>query len=373
MPGSRPLRAFTTAAGVAMLATLTASPAGAADQKVHTVKVRLTDAGCPAKVTVGAGPATFKVSNDGADGVSEFEVLDGGHILGEVENLAPGLDGQFSLTLKAGKYTTNCPGGDRSKGRLVVTGTAATKLAPQAQAAVDQYRAFVVGQADQLVSLTQTFANAVVAGDVAAAKAAYGPARVPYERIEPVAETFGQLDPDIDARAGDVPAEKWSGFHRIEQALYANSTTAGMAPVAQQLVKDVQRLQSLVPNVELEPATIANGSVELLNEVASSKITGEEERYSHLDLVDFQANVEGSKAAYDAVRPLLAAKDATLATTIDQRFAAVDTALTSYRQGATFVAYTTLTSADTKMLAQAIDALAEPLSNVAREVVGTNR
>ena len=373
MPGSRALRALTAAAGVAVLAACVAAPAGAADQKVQTVKVRLTDAGCPARLTVAAGPVTFKVSNDGAEEVSEFEVLDDQHILGEVENLAPGLDGQFSLTLKAGKYRTTCPGGDRSTGKLVVRGTTATKLTPQTQAAVDQYRAYVVDQANQLVPLTQAFANAVVAGDVAAAKAAYGPARVPYERIEPVAETFGDLDPSIDARAGDVPAKKWSGFHKIEQALYANNTTAGMAPVAQQLLTDVQRLQSLVPNVEFEPATIANGSVELLNEVASSKITGEEERYSHLDLLDFHANVEGSKAAYDAVRPLLAAKDPTLAATIDQRFAAVDTALAPYHQGATFVSYTTLTSAGTKALAQSIDALAEPLSKVAREVVGTKK
>ena len=102
--------------------------------------MRLTDAGCPAKLSVAAGPATFKVSNDGADEVSEFEVLDGGHILGEVENLAPGLDGQFSLTLKAGKYTTSCPGGDRSKGRLVVTGGTGASLTPEAKAAVEQYR-----------------------------------------------------------------------------------------------------------------------------------------------------------------------------------------------------------------------------------------
>jgi iron uptake system component EfeO len=361
--------AVTLTAGT--LAAAGAAPAGAAEQKVHTVKVRLTDAGCPAKLSVAAGPATFKVSNDGADEVSEFEVLDGGHILGEVENLAPGLDGQFSLTLKAGKYTTSCPGGDRSKGRLVVTGGSGASLTPEAEAVVEQYRTYVVDQTNQLVTATQAFVDAVLTGDVAAAKAAYGPARVPYERIEPVAETFGELDPSIDARAGDVSEKTWSGFHKIEQALFVNGTTDGMAPVVQQLLKDVKRLQSLVPDVELEPATIANGAVELLNEVTASKITGEEERYSHLDLVDFQANVEGSKAAYDSVRPLLAAKDPTLATTIDQRFAAVDTSLDPYRQGATFVLYTALTRTDTKGLAQAIDALAEPLSRVSRQVVGT--
>ena len=62
--------------------------------------------------------------------------------------------------------------------------------------------------------------------------------------------------------------------------------------------------------IELEPAQIANGAVELLNEVASSKITGEEDRYSHTDLWDFEANLDGAKQAFDAVRPMVAAKDA---------------------------------------------------------------
>ena len=44
----------------------------------------------------------------------------------------------------------------------------------------------------------------------------------------------------------------------------------------------------------LQPAQVANGSVDLLGEVAKSKVTGEEERYSHTDLGDFEANVDGA-------------------------------------------------------------------------------
>ncbi|MET0627472.1 MAG: iron uptake system protein EfeO [Acidimicrobiia bacterium] len=353
---------------VAALAALFAMPAASA-AKTSTVKIALTDDGCPKTVKTVAGPNTFKVKNEDASAVSEFEILSGDRILGEKENLTPGLSGEFSLTLKAGEYTTYCPGGDREKGTLIVTGTAATKLSPAGETAVETYRTYVEDQATQLVAATKTFTDAVSRGDVVGAKAAYAAARIPYERIEPVAETFGDLDPRIDAREGDVPMKDWSGFHPIEQALFVNNTTTGMAPVAAQLQKDVEQLQGLIADTQFEPATIANGAVELLNEVSASKITGEEERYSRTDLVDFLANVEGSQAAFNAVKPILVVKNAALASQIDARFADVYATLANYGSGATFVAYTDLTKTDTKKLSQSIDTLAEPLSKVAKKIV----
>ncbi len=349
-----------------------ASPATAA--KSTTVKVVIDDDGCPAKLSTKAGPTTFEVRNVGSGDVSEFEVLSGDRIIGEVENIAPGLNGEFSLTLKAGDYTTACPGGTKhAKGKLAVTGTAATKLDAQQKAAVETYRAYLVDQSAQLVTATKAFTDAVDSGNVELAKQLYPAARVPYERIEPVAETFGDLDPDIDAREGDVPKKEWGGFHVIEQALWVDGSTSGIpSGLTAKLNEDVQLLANLVKDVEMQPASIANGSVELLNEVSSSKITGEEERYSRTDLVDFEANVQGSQAAFDSVKPLLTgAKNTALATQIDTRFGTVTAALVPYRTGTTFVAYTALTTADTKALSQAIDSLAEPLSKVAKQVVST--
>jgi iron uptake system component EfeO len=122
--------------------------------------------------------------------------------------------------------------------------------------------------------------------------------------------------------------------------------------------------------VKLEPSQIANGAVELLGEVSKSKITGEEERYSHIDLVDFEANVAGARAAFDAVKPIVQDRNAKLATEVDQRFGEVAAALGHYRRGDSFVSYTDLTRADKRKLSRAIDALAEPLSQVPAQVVG---
>jgi iron uptake system component EfeO len=336
----------------------------------RVVHVTLTDSGCPASLDLRAGPTTFEVVNDGANAVTEFELLDGDRIVGEVENLAPGFSGKFSLTLEEGTYSSYCPGGDATeRGRVTVSGAAPAPRSPEAaRAAVERYRSYVEAQAALLVAETKKFAAAVEAGDVAKAKALYVPARVPYERIEPIAESFGDLDPAIDARAGDVPAKSWTGFHPIEKALWVEGTTAGMTPVARGLVADVQRLQRKVRGVELQPAQIANGAVELLDEVSKSKITGEEERYSHTDLDDFKANVEGAQAAFDAVRQILSATQPALAARIDARFASVASSLEPYRRDERFVPYTELVRKDTVTLSRSVDALAEPLSSVAAVV-----
>jgi iron uptake system component EfeO len=370
---------FRTTGRMLLVATLTGGALVAglgadAGAKSTTVKVTIDDEGCPAKVKAKAGPITFEVSNKGSSGdVSEFEVLSGDRILGEVENIAPGLSGDFSLTLKAGTYVTACPGGsERSKGKLVVAGTTDTKLSADGQAAVDQYRAYLQAQTAQLVTATKAFTDAVDAGNLEQAKALYAPSRIAYERIEPVAETFGDLDPKIDAREGDVPKKDWGGYHYIEQKLWVDGTTDGLTQYTADLNTNVQTLANLVQDVELQPAAIANGAVELLNEVSKSKITGEEERYSRTDLVDFEANVQGAEAAYDAVKPILQKKNPQLVTELDAKFAAVYAALQPYKTGeTTYVAYTDLTKDDTKKLSQVIDSLAEPLSKVSKQVVGS--
>ena len=205
---------------------------------------------------------------------------------------------------------------------------------------------------------------------MAKAKTLFGPTRAYYERIEPVAESFGDLDPDIDARENDVddPAQ-WEGFHRIEKALWVSGSTAGMGPVANKLVANVEKLQALVATARYQPAQLANGASELLDEVGKSKVTGEEDRYSHTDLFDFAANVEGAQKAYQLLAPELQTKDPALAATIETRFTDVTTALAAYRIGTGYVDYSTVGQAQRRVLAQKVDALAEPLSHVSALVV----
>jgi iron uptake system component EfeO len=366
------LRPLLIAASIGLVALFAAGCGSSNDAPAGAKKMAftLTDAGCePNSAKAPAGPINFEVENAGTSKVTELEVLDGETILGEVENLSDGLSGSFALTLEKGEYTLYCPGGDEEKGTLTVSGELKAENSPEVEAAIAQYRKYLEENTAELVAATKPFVEAVEAGNVAKAKALYPAARIPYERIEPVAESFGSLDPRIDARENDVPDSEFEGFHRIEKALWVQDTAAGMAPFAKQLLADVEELQAKVAKVELQAVQIANGANELLGEVSASKITGEEERYSHTDLVDFEANVEGAEVAFEAVEPLLSKKDPELAKEIEASFEDVYASLDPYRRGDGFVLYTDLSKADTRKLAQEIDALAEELSQVPAQIV----
>jgi iron uptake system component EfeO len=347
----------------------------------QTLEVSLTDAGCaPPTLRARTGTVTFNVSNGGTTKVSEFEVKNAeGVILGERENIVGGISGSFTLDLGPGRYTLSCPNGDtEDNGVLVVAGTpqpvAANVAAPLLKQATAAYHAYVVAQTAQLVAGTRRFVAALHAGDVEGAKDLFGPVRLDYETIEPVAESFGDLDPEIDARVNDVDeSAEWTGFHRIEQILWVKGTTAGTAPLARKLLADVETLQRRARTLAFQPAQLANGTVELLNEVAGSKITGEEDRYSHTDLSDFQGNLDGARVAFELLRPALAKLgEDPLARTIARRFATVQKGLDRYKRATPlgFATYDELTAADRRSFAQRIDALAEPMSTVAAKVAG---
>ncbi|MEA2151741.1 MAG: iron uptake system component EfeO [Solirubrobacteraceae bacterium] len=237
---------------------------------------------------------------------------------------------------------------------------------PRLSAAVTGYHGYVVTQARELHDRTARFVAAVKAGDVAAARRLFAAAREPWEKIEPVAESFGALDPEIDARVNDVAAgDRWTGFHRIERALWKDGSTRGMGPIADKLLADVTRLQGKVRRATYEPEQLAIGATELLAEVSATKISGEEDRYSHADLWDIAANVAGAQAAFDLLAPALRSRDAALAQTVTARFAAVRRALRATQTGGRYPRYDTVGQAQRRRLSQLVDALAEPLSQVA--------
>ena len=346
-----------------------------------TVKITLAQSGCKSEAeSYDAGALTFTVQNTDATGATEIELRLGERIIGEKENLPPGFSGSFSLQVAPGDYTLYCPGTDNPQSNISITGTAqssaSTDTASLLQQGSTDYGQYIELQAGLLVENTKPLVAAIQAGNLADAQTAYAKARAYYERVEPVAESFTSgdqnLDADIDAREGDVPAAQFRGFHRIEKGLWQAKSTAGLAPVATELQTNVDKLQGLVKGLKYQPAEIANGAVSLLDEVAQNKVTGEEERYSRIDLLDFSANVEGAQQAFANLEPGLTKIDPAITKTIDSEFTACEAALDKYKDAKNpsgFVYYNQLTPADVTALSQAVQALQDPLSQVAGKVV----
>jgi iron uptake system component EfeO len=345
------------------------------------IDVTSSDDACKLSATeVGSGTVTFRVKNTGSK-VTEFYLYaeDGKQIIGEVENVGPGLTRDLLVTASPGTYVTACkPGmrGDGIRGDLTVTDSGKASTASEAEQAnleraTDGYADYVREQADDLLKRTTEFVTAYKAGKDDAARQLYATARQPWERIEPVAESFGDLDPRMDLREADLEeGQEWTGWHRIEKDLwppasgYTALTRQQRATYADGLLTNTTTLHTRVQTLTYEATQLGNGSKELMDEVATGKITGEEEIWSHTDLYDFQANVDGAKEAFELLEPILESKDEALEEQVDERFDALQALLDKYRKGEGFVSYDTVDEAQRKELSDAVNALAEPLSKV---------
>jgi iron uptake system component EfeO len=362
-----------TAGTVAALSTAACSGSGGSggsDKAADSIAVTATDTSCDVKTdTLQAGTHSFRVTNTGSK-VTEFYVYaEGDRIMGEVENIAPGVARDLLVELPAGDYQAACkPGmvGDGIRHDLKVTGTSA-QLSDDEElsAAVDGYATYVQTQISALQEKTQEFVDAIKAGDIPTAQSLYPVARSYYERIEPVAESFGDLDPKIDARENDVePGDTWTGFHVLERDLWQNGDVSQDGPVADQLMSDVNDLATRAKDLELQPLDLANGALGLLDEIATGKITGEEDRYSHTDLYDVAANLEGAQQAVQSLRPVIADRAPDLASALDAQFTAVSAELEKYHTGDTWTTYTDLSQDQLRALSDAINALAAQVSQV---------
>lgn len=337
-----------------------------------------------------AGPVTFTVTNQTATAISEIELMSDNRILGEKENLAPGLPPvSFTVTLGGGNYKIYCPGAKEETVAFKVTGEVAAPSAGGVNTLLldgtKGYATYVDGVVGGMVEAIDHMKAAIDSGDLVAAQKAYGQARPFYERIESDVEGFvlpgfgatdnaGNLDYLVDMRESNLdPAVGWHGLHAIERDLFEErQITADTKTLAAELQKNVSLLAKLVKTLEYRPEDLANGAAGLLEEVQSGKITGEEEAYSHIDLVDFAANVEGAQQAFAFLTPGMQKIDPELTKQIQAQFDVVNKLLDGYRDPSAIGGYKLYTpelrAADAASLSKAIQALQEPLSRIAEKV-----
>ena len=236
--------------------------------------------------------------------------------------------------------------------------------------ATSDYKTFVEGEIDQLLKDTEGFSETLKSGNLEEAKKQYPLIRMAYERSEPIAESFGESDVKIDYRLVDYMDENksedgWLGFHRIERIMWQDNTTEGTTAYAyaDQLVNDIKELKAKIATVKVTPDIMLTGAVDLLTAVATQKLTGEEEVFSHPALYDFRANIEGAEKIFELFKPLIQKKDAKLVKTLETEFKNVNGLLDKHMiDEKNYKSYTDLSEADTKELAEAVTKLGEPLS-----------
>lgn len=388
---------------IALAATAVALPAllvGCTDKQdpAEAIAVTSTDDSCELATTEArTGVVNFQVTNNGTK-VTEFYVYaNNNRVLGEVENIGPGLSGTLTVDiLEPGSYGVACKPGMVGRGirtQIDVAGEAqeATQAPADVNAAKKRYLEYVRGQLDGLTAQVGTFVDAIKGGELDAARAQFGQVRTFYERIEPVAESFPDLDPAIDMRWDDTEdgTQPFTGFHRLERFLWpprpeqigdapgqvsaadaaaaqANDTPEAIGPVADELLANVTTLRDEVskPDFTFETRSFVQGPQALIDEVAATKVDGEEDRYSHTDLWDFAANVDGSETLIAELQPIISEKNPGLMDTITAQFAAIRDTIEEFRDGDGYVSYTEVDDAARKDLSNKIDALSASLSQV---------
>ncbi|WP_138466044.1 iron uptake system protein EfeO [Poseidonocella sp. HB161398] len=231
------------------------------------------------------------------------------------------------------------------------------------------YKIYVAENTAQLVADTTGLVDAIKAGDVEGAKALFAATRTSYEKIEPIAELFADLDVSIDARADDYEKGEadpaFTGFHRIEYGLWVEGSTDGIQDYADGLLADVTDLDSRIAALTFPPDAVVGGAAALMEEVAATKISGEEDRYSRTDLWDFDANFAGAKEIYELLKPLLAEGDSAFTAKVDGNFGTVEEVLAKYRtEDGGFASYEELSGSDRALLSAKVNTLAEDLSTL---------
>ncbi|MDG6401092.1 iron uptake system protein EfeO [Pseudomonas quasicaspiana] len=362
------------AGGLFYYASQTAMKKRAANNNAETVVTIHGHACEPNTLTVPAGKNAFRIVNRSERAV-EWEILDGVLVIEERENIAPGLSQVINANLQPGDYAITCGLLSNPRGTLHVTPTAESEASAKARPSMvafigplSEYRVYLSTQGSALIKTVNALQDAIAAGDLSAAQAAYLPARAAYQRIAPAAQRLAELDNAINARADYYEKREqdpgFSGFHRIEYGLFDKHSVDGLLPVAQRLQADVTTLKQQLLAQNMAPEQLASVIARNMRSLAEIRSNGEEERYSHSDLNGFVANLEGTRKVIDLLRPMLAKSAKPLLEQIDAAAAALDTELNGLSTDSGMRPYDQVDAVQRKLIADKAKALADALDGI---------
>jgi len=345
--------------------------ANAGNETVVTINAKSCE---PNSITVPAGKNAFRIVN-ASDRAVEWEILDGVLVVEERENIVPGLSQIINANLQPGDYAITCGLLSNPRGTLHVTPTAESDAAAKARPSMvafigplSEYRVYLSTQSSALIRTVNDLQQAIDSGDLAQAQKAYAPARAAYQRIAPAAQRLSELDNAINARADYYEKREqdagFGGFHRLEFGLFSQKSVDGLAPVVQKLQADIASLKQQLLAQSIAPEQLASMVVRNMRSIAEVRSNGEEERYSHLDVNGFAANLEGTRKVVDLLRPLLTKTSGEVLKKIDTASTALDDQLLMLKTADGFKPYDQVSTEQRQQIADKAKALADALDGI---------
>lgn len=345
--------------------------ANSGNETVVTINAKSCE---PNSITVPAGKNAFRIVN-ASDRAVEWEILDGVLVVEERENIVPGLSQIINANLQPGDYAITCGLLSNPRGTLHVTPTAESDAAAKARPSMvafigplSEYRVYLSTQSSALIRAVNDLQQAIDSGDLAQAQKAYAPARSAYQRIAPAAQRLSELDNAINARADYYEKREqdpgFGGFHRLEFGLFSQKSVDGLTPVVQKLQTDIASLKQQLLAQSIAPEQLASMVVRNMRSIAEVRSNGEEERYSHLDVNGFAANLEGTRKVIDLLRPLLAKSSGDVLKKIDTASTALDDQLLMLKTTDGFKPYDQVSTEQRKQIADKAKALADALDGI---------
>ncbi|MFJ9899306.1 EfeM/EfeO family lipoprotein [Streptomyces sp. NPDC091280] len=272
-----------------------------------------------------AGHQIFELHNTSST-AAEVYLTDArtGAVYGEVEGLAPGTVRPLGVTLGNGSYAFKCLPDDadavtgptvRITGSKVRSGPAAVPITQQELIPPTlAYQKWIQGRTVELARKTDVLKAAVDRGDLAAARRAWLPAHLVYERMGAAYGTFGDSDGAINGTtaglADGVRDAGFTGFHRVEYGLWHGQSAGELRGPADRLAKDVHALESDWPGRRIDPADTGLRAHEILENTVQFELTGRTDYGSGTNLATARANLDGTRVLLGYLAPLLKTRDA---------------------------------------------------------------
>src|SRR6201996_2843899 len=321
-PHGRPVRpAAWFAVGALAVVPLAACGSGSGSAAAPAGEISISTGGCGGSWHLDApGWHTFQLHNSASD-AAEVELINpsSGAVYDDIENLGAGTTDPMRIDVGSGSYAFRCLIEDTD----AITGptekvpghtSGATAILPVTDddllTSASEYHKYVTGGLVTLLSQVNTLNQTIQGGNLSAARSAWLPAHLTYERLGAAYDSVGDYDAQIDGRAdglaGGVNSPGWTGFYRLEYGLWHGQSAASLKKLSARLVHDVGALQKSWPGTQIDLLNMGLRTPKILENALQFQVSGHDDYGSGTTLATTEANITGTEVLLTELHPVLA-------------------------------------------------------------------